>query len=256
MHVGQHPRGRARPRDPFERKGKVGMGRVRRAAQRVKHPAVEPLEVAPGRLGDGADVGQIGQPADAEAERVDIAMLDPERGEADRPAGAVDLEQAVDRAQLADRVIVAVGRLHEGIAEAVDQRLLGVAVGPDRQAAAHVEGDLAQVIEPVHVIGMAVGVDHGVKLAHARAQQLRAHVGRGVDQHPGDARGRHPLDQHRAARAAVLRIVGVALAPDPADARHAAGGAAAEDGETHAGHRAALVKRRSKLAEVAAAKAA
>ena len=72
----------------------------------------------------------------AEAERFDIAVLDPEGFEPDRPASAVDGEGALDRVHVADRRVGGAGGLDEGIAEAAEQRVLGGAVGPDRQPAA------------------------------------------------------------------------------------------------------------------------
>ena len=42
------------------------------------------------------DVREIGEVVDAEAERLDAAVLDAEGAEGDRPAGAVDHEGAVE----------------------------------------------------------------------------------------------------------------------------------------------------------------
>jgi hypothetical protein len=74
MHVGQHARrGAARSIQParFE----IGVGRVRRAAQRVDDPARRAPEERPGLGLDLGDVRQVGEIADAEAERVDCAVF-------------------------------------------------------------------------------------------------------------------------------------------------------------------------------------
>ena len=90
----------------------------------------------------------------------------------------------------------------------------------------------AQIVDAVGVVGMLMGVEHAVEPVDVGIEQLLAQIGRGVDQDAGDARQRIvPLDQKRAAPAAVFRIVGIAGAPAQRRPRHAAGGAAAENGE-------------------------
>ena len=151
-----------------------------------------------------------------------------------------------------DRRVEAAGGLDEGVGEAGEQHLGGLGVGPDRQAGAAVLRDGPEVVEAVQVIGVRVGEEDAVEKADAGGEELRAQVGRGVDEGAGDAGLAAPLEEERAAAAAVPRICRVAVAPEAADARDAGGGAAAEDGG--ADHQAAArVKRRSKLAEVRAA---
>ena len=157
------------------------------------------------------------------------------------PPAPADREGAVDVVHVENRRIRAALGLDEGIAEPVEQAVAGRAVGPDRQAGAGVEHDLAQIVDAVHVIGMGMGVDHRIERADARIHQLRPHVGRGVDQDAGRALLRLALHQQRAATAGVPGVGGVAVAPVPAKPRHTAGGAAAEDGEAQpAGHAQAL----------------
>ena len=66
--------------------------------------------------------------------------------------------------------------LHEGIAKARKQIVLRRAVRPNRQARAHVEDDHAQIIDAMHVIGMRVGVGHGIQRANFSIQKLIAQI--------------------------------------------------------------------------------
>src|SRR6185295_6312087 len=96
-----------------------------------------------------------------------------------------------------------------------------------------------------------VGEDHAVEASYIRVEQLLAQIRRGIDEQRGSARAGGFFDQDRAAAAAVFRIIRIARAPALPDARNAAGGAAAEDGD---GERhqtgATLENRRKKLAVV------
>ena len=233
-----------------------------RAAQGVDDPAVEVFERGPRGFGDVGDIGQIGQVPHTEAEAMDIAVFHLEGGQADRAARAVDLDIPVDGTEVQDRRIGRARRLHEGIAEARQKVVLRRPVCPDMNALAHVEHDHAQVVDAVHVIGMGMGIDHALQLAHIRIQQLRAQVGRGVDQHTGHAMRCFALDQQRAAPPTVARLVRVAIAPVAAKAGHAARRSAAQDDEAQLCHQAACLhvlafqNRRSKLAVVWAKNAA
>ncbi len=112
----------------------------------------------------------------------------------------------------------------------------------------------------MHVVGVVVGEDDRVEIAAARVDELLAHVRAGVDQDAGAALGADALHQQGAAAPPVQRVrrvAGAPVRPLRPDARHAARGAGAEDGEAQrVGHQApapaALAKRRSKFSEVAA----
>ena len=101
-----------------------------------------------------------------------------------------------------------------------------------------------------------MGVEHAVDPIDAGVEQLLAQVRRGVDQDAGAAAvGGRALDQDGAAPAPVLRIGGVAMAPAEPGTRHAAGKAAAEDGDgkRHAAAaelRGTLLNRRKKFSVV------
>ena len=107
----------------------------------------------------------------------------------------------------------------------------------DRNAPALMQHHRAQIVDAMGLVGVLMGQKHRVDMVDIGVDQLLAQVGRGVDHDP-----RHPvlgasLGQQRAAAAAVLGIVGIALAPAERRARNAGGGAAAEDRQRqrHAG---------------------
>src|SRR6185437_11578160 len=100
---------------------------------------------------------------------------------------------------------------------------------------------------------MAVREEHGIDAGDAGIEHLLAQVGRCVDEH-GGAR---LLDQDRDAPPAVLRVLGIAIAPIAADARHTPRRSAAEHRHPHqdASGGFALVKSVKKFAVVASASA-
>ena len=133
-----------------------------------------------------------------------------------------------------------------------------ISVGPDAQLKPPKN---AQIIDAVGMVGVIVGIEHAVKPADTDVEQLLAEVGRRVDEHRRRPLPAFALDQHRTAPPPVLRVCGIACAPDIADAWHAAGRAAAKDGEleghaagTDAAARGTLLNRRKKLSVVARAK--
>src|SRR5690242_2564959 len=96
-------------------------------------------------------------------------------------------------------------------------------------------------------------------------EQLLANVRGAVDEHGRGCSALSALHQKRAASPPVPRVIGVAGAPDVADARHAARSAAAEDGDLqrHAALfgvfrlvRGTLLNRRKKFSLVAPARSA
>ena len=90
----------------------------------------------------------------------------------------------------------------------------------------------AEVVDPVGVVGVFVGVEHGVDAIDPCIEQLFAEINAGVDQ---DSRRffnalRPAFNKKRAAAAAVAGVGRIAIAPVIADARDAAGGTAAQNG--------------------------
>ncbi len=76
-----------------------------------------------------------------------------------------------------------------------------------------------QIVDPMRVVGVRVGEQHGVDVPHVRLDQLLAQVRSRVDERGRHAARADALDERRAAAAAVARIGGVARAPPLRDAR-------------------------------------
>ena len=94
-----------------------------------------------------------------------------------------------------DRRIFAAGRRVETIAEAGVHRLRRIVVEIDVDRAALLDVERAQIVDAVGVVGVLVGVEHGIEPIDLGIQKLLAQVGRGVDQDPGDAAVVAPFDQ-------------------------------------------------------------
>ena len=106
---------------------------MRRIAQPVNNPEIEIFQRRPAFGGDIAEIGGIGGIANAVAERGDVAVLQVEGGERDRPALAEDLLALAcfDRMPGQDRRIFAAFRRDEAIGEprhAIGQRRLADAL--------------------------------------------------------------------------------------------------------------------------------
>ena len=83
------------------------------------------------------------------------------------------------------------------------------------------------------MIGVVVRKQDAIEFCNIRAEKLLAQVGRSVDENGRSAARTNAFYKQRAAAATIFRIVRIALAPALADARYAAGGAAAKNGELH-----------------------
>src|SRR6201995_2201301 len=111
----------------------------------------------------------------------------------------------------------------------------------------------AEIVDAMGLVGMLMGEKHRIDVVDLGIDQLLAQVGRGIDHDPRHAPLRSPLDQERAAAAAVSGVVRIAFAPAERRARNAGGGAAAEDcqGQRHAATGAGtLEKKRKKFSVV------
>ena len=77
--------------------------------------------------------------------------------------------------QLADSRIAALG--HEAVVEAAHQRGRGGRARETRDAAAGTDEERPQVVDPMRLVGVVVGVEHRVDPARARRYRLKAQVG-------------------------------------------------------------------------------
>src|SRR5262249_6711260 len=105
----------------------------------------------------------------------------------------------------------------------------------------------AQIVDAVHMVGVAVRQDDGIDRAKVRRQELLAQIGRCIDQ---DARA-FVLDDDRHAGTLIFRIARGADRAFAADQRYAARAAAAKHRDLHTGG-FARSKSEKKLAVVAA----
>src|SRR2546423_12734744 len=133
--------------------------------------------------------------------------------------------------EIEDRRILAAWRRREAIAEPLDQGARGRVIGVDVDALPFLERERPQVINAVGMVGMVMSIEHRVEPLDGGVKQLLAQIRRGVDQDASAlTRAVCPLDQQRAAPAAVLRVVRIAVTPAKPDARYAGRRAAAQDG--------------------------
>ena len=161
------------------------------------------------------------------------------------------LERPLDQVRSVDWIIPARLLLAEAVAETLLEDPERPPIGPGLDLTLSL-GIGPEIVDAVHLIGVLMGPDHRVDALDLGIQQLRAHIGRRVDQYGLAA----ILDQDRAAPTPVARVTRVGGAPLPlallaAQPRHATGGAAAQDGHPHA-PRSALANRRKKFSVVAA----
>ena len=130
-----------------------------------------------------------------------------------------------------DRRIVAAGRRREAIAEFIVQRRAGRFVEIDVDAPAALDEQRAQIVDAVGMVGVLVRVEYAVDPIDLGVEKLLAQIRRRIDQHARDAAFAFPFNQDRGAAAPVFRICRIAIAPAQSRPGHAAGRAAAENGD-------------------------
>src|SRR5262249_12579889 len=98
-----------------------------------------------------------------------------------------------------------------------------------------------QVVNAMGVVRVLVGEEHRVKPVHLGVEKLLAQIGRGVDQHPGDASPVAPFHQERRPPPPVYGVARIARPPAQRGAWTATRGTGAEDREArrHAARRQA-----------------
>ena len=123
---------------------------------------VEAVEQRERRFGDRAAVGEIGEAAEAEAE--DRLLAVQQRHRDHRHAGG--LERPVDLGERQLRHAAALGpRWREGVGEHPAQLGGGRRIGVDRDRRPAQRVEAAHLVEPHHVVGVAVGVEQRVDAA-------------------------------------------------------------------------------------------
>jgi hypothetical protein len=71
------------------------------------------------------------------------------------------------------------------------------------------------------MIRVTMSEEDGVQIAYAGVEELLSHVGGRIDQHARRTFRRDSFNQERTAAAAVSRVLRIASAPKPAQARNA-----------------------------------
>ena len=129
------------------------------------------------------------------------------------------------------RRVLAAWRSFEDIAEAPFQRDRRRLVHQGVEARPARDHERANIIDAMGVVGMRMREDDGVEPAHLGVEELLAQIRRGVDENGHRSLALARLEEQGAASAPVLRILRIAIAPIPANARHASRRAAAENGD-------------------------
>jgi len=118
-------------------------------------------------------------------------------------------------------------RVRERVAEALPNPLFHEGFAIQRHGLSQIELHDADIIQPEDMIGVLVGVHHGMNQPDPFAQQLETQVGWRVDQEI--ALGK--TEYGRTSRAPVVWIVAAADRASAADGRHAYRGPRAQDYE-------------------------
>ena len=233
-----------------DRVGEVGVAGVRLVAERVDDEDVEILEHG---VGLGRQVGKVGKVGGAAEAVADDGLAAVQDGHVEE-AGAEEVERLAGGGKRVEGDAgagwVAVFGT-EGVVEDAAEGGGGFGVGVEGDAGGGAEGKGAEVIHAEGVVGVSVGVEHGVNTGDALTEGLGVEVGAGVDQNRARRVGLAfevggPLKAQRGAGAAVVglgvgraggRKRGKADGAAAAEGRHAHRGAAAEKGEVrlHAG---------------------
>src|SRR5690554_489149 len=117
MKIGDDRMSRPQALDPAERILQREMARMRARTQRVDDPDAEIGKQADCAIGNVLDVGQVGDVAEAKAERIDVAVIDQGRLHGNPSAPAVDGEGFArdDTVLLEDWRVVRAGRRCEAV---------------------------------------------------------------------------------------------------------------------------------------------
>src|SRR5262245_9305054 len=219
--------------DPGQRIIDAEMARMRAVAQRIHDPDFGPRERSHARLRQAAQVAGIGKRAEAKTQRRNIAVLLQDGQGLDRTALPVDAQAPawLEPVLGHDRRVLAARCRLEAVVEARAHRLRGGLIQIDVDPPPAVQEEPAQVVDAMGTVGVLVGEEHPVQPVDLGVEQLLAQVGRGIDQHAGDAHPVAPFHQQRRPAAPVPGIAGIAGSPAQGGTRNAAGGARAKNRE-------------------------
>ena len=224
-HVSQHGAFRPDPRDPVEREREMRVGRMLAVTEAVDDPEPHASQRREGFLRQRLDVGRVSHIADPVSRRRDPAV--PLRKRHDREPVMRERFRHHDGVEAGLRPLPA--RRLENVTEAAPDHRKRAARTVDIECPRHVVVDGPEVVDPVYVVGVAVGIEHGVDTRDARVHELPMEVGRRVDEKTGSIR----FDQDGNPAAAVSRVVRPAYRAGTTDHRDAARRAAAENRYSH-----------------------
>ena len=102
----------------------------------------------------------------------------------DISASARDNGSLLEPVQFKDRGIGGTLGLYKRVGKAVKKALACCIVCPDFQTFAHVENDHAQIVQPMDVVCVSMGVYYPVQLPNTGIQQLHTKIWARVDKNP------------------------------------------------------------------------
>ncbi len=177
---------------------------MRRVAQRVQKQDIEVPQLLQRFMRDLAVIGQVGGRSKTETKNRGVAVDHRQRLE----ARSEQFDRAVDRMKVNLRQSAKLVFGVEDVAEHVAQEFAGSRRGIKRQLIGLVLiRQRAQVVDSEDVVGVGVGVEHGIELGDLFAQRLFTKVRRGVDQDMAGIVARITVaDHHRGTGATVARV--------------------------------------------------
>jgi hypothetical protein len=202
---------------------------MRNVAEGVEDEVVEIFEERHGGFGEAAEISEIGGAAEAEAQDIHFAVEERHGndGDAEKLEGAFDFVE--DHAGNGAEGGPVVKNIGEGAADRAEGFLGSV----DGHSGALADGEGAEVVEALDVIGVAVGEKNGSEAIEARGEGLGAEIGGGVNDDVLGVAG----EEDGGTQALVMGIGGLADGTVAADGGDSHGGAGTENGEMDGGCR-------------------
>jgi hypothetical protein len=196
---------------------------MRNIAEGVEDEVVEVFEERQGGFGEAAEIGEIRGAAKTEAEDVHFAVEERHGndGNAEKLEGAFDFVED-DAGNGAER-----GLGVEDVREGAADRTKGFCGAVHWQSGALADVEGANVVEPLDVIGVAVGEKNGGEVIEARGESLGAEIRGGVNDDVLAVAG----EKNRGPQALVVGVGGLADGTVAADRGDSHGSAGTENGE-------------------------